>query len=116
MVKENDIFQLHGVAHHAVGAHQSTAPDEGAVAHLGVGADDAGSAQIGRGENLGGFVNPDLRLPLLILLRIQVGAKGQDQLLDTLQCLPGIGELAQIICGNGVVKIIKIGNCIHKYS
>ena len=32
VIKQDDIFQLRGVAHHAVVAHQRAAPDKGALA------------------------------------------------------------------------------------
>ena len=43
-IEENGILQLCRVAYHAVGAHQSGAPDKGTVAYLGLRPDDAGCA------------------------------------------------------------------------
>ena len=104
-VKENDVFQFHGVAHHAAFANQSGATDESAVAHLGVGADDTGGAQVGGRHHLGGAVYPHLGLRLVILLRGQSTAQGENQLGDSLQCLPGIFKLPQIISSNGMREV-----------
>ena len=101
VVEQDDIFQFHRVAYHAVCTHQCAAPDKGTVAHLCFRADDAGGAQIGRGSHGGGFVHPHLGCHLVIAL--QGGTNGQNEVLYARQSLPGIGELCQILPGDGVV-------------
>ena len=105
-VKEDDVFQFHGVAHHAPGAHQGAAPDEGAVAHLRLRADDAGAAQVGSGGHGGGFMHPDLGGNLVVPL--QSGAYGEDEVLYAYQGLPGIGELGKIVLGDGVIQVKQV--------
>ena len=75
VVKKNCVFQLHGIAHHAVFAHQGGAADEGAVAHFGARADDAGRAQKGGGGDCGGLMYPDGGGHFRIVLA-QCGAEG----------------------------------------
>ena len=54
MIEQNDILQFHGIAHHAVFAHQGAAPDECTVANFGVCTDDAanGISVLARRGNL----------------------------------------------------------------
>ena len=110
VVEEDNVFQLHRVAHHTVGSHQGGAPDKGTVAHLGFGADDAGGAQVGGGGHHGGFVDPDVLLGLAVLLRGELAAQGEDQILDAVQGLPGVLKLPEIIPGQGVGQIQQVGN------
>ena len=106
-VEEDHILQLHGIAHHASAAHQGGAADKCTVADFGICANDAGCAQIGRGSNLGGLVNPDGGRNFDIIFS-QLGAEGQDQLADACQRLPGEFEISQIFAGHGMVQIEKI--------
>ena len=112
VVKEDDVLQLHGVAHHAVFAHQCGAPDEGAVADLGVRADDAGGTEIGGGEDRGGLVDPDGGGDFREVLA-QSGAEREDQLLNALEGLPGVFVARQIIGGDGVSQIVKVTGFEH---
>ena len=117
VIKENDVLQLHRVAHHAVGAHQSRAPDKGAVTHLSLRPDDAGCAQIGGRRYNGGLVDPDVLLGLAVLLRGELAAQGEDQLLDAVQGLPGILKLAEVFPRHGVGQIEQLRNRdVHRYG
>ena len=104
VVEENCVLQLHGVAHHAVGAHQRTAPDEGAVPDFRARADDAGGTQIGRGGHGGGFMDPDGggNFPVALKLR----AEGENQFLDPAQGLPGIFKPGEIFSRKGMGQVI----------
>ena len=104
-VKEDDVFQLHGVAHYTARSHQGGAPDEGAVPDLRLRANNAGRAQEGRGSDRGGLVDPNVGGPLLVLRRVQGGAKLQNQLLDAVQSLPGVLELGQVVPRQGVGEV-----------
>ena len=90
IVKENHIFQLRGVAHHAVGPHQGVAPDKGPGAHLGLRPDDAGPCNKVVGVNFGGFVDPHLFLGVVVLLLGEVLPQLPDKGADFWQSLPGI--------------------------
>ena len=103
-VEQDDVLQLHGVAHHAAVAHQGAASDKRAVAHLRTGADDTRRAQIGRGRHRGRSVHPHLRCPLLKLLP-QRRAQLPDQVADTGQRLPRVGEARQIRPRPGVGQV-----------
>ena len=116
-VKEDDVLQLHRVAHHAVGPHKRGAPDKGAVAHLGLRSDDAGRAQVGGGGHHSGFVDPDVLLGLAVLLRGEAAAQGENQLLDAVQGLPGVLELAEVLPRHGVGQIEQLRNRdVHQYG
>ena len=114
-VEQDDVLQLHGVAHHAARAHQGAAPDERAVAHLRVRADDARSAQEGRGRDPGGLMYPHVRGGAFVV-RSQRRAEGQDQVGDAGQRLPGIGKAGQIIPRQRVCQVKQIMNGIHTAS
>lgn len=103
-VEQDDVLQLHGVAHHAAVAHQCAAPDERAVAHLRTGADDARRPQIGRGCHRGRLMHPYLRRRLSEVLP-QRRAQLPDQLADAGQRLPRVGEPRQIGPRSGVGQI-----------
>ena len=75
VIEQDRVFQLYGIADHAVFAHQGGAADEGAVAHLGPRADDAGRAQEGGRGDRGGFMYPDGGRYLRIVLA-QGGTQG----------------------------------------
>lgn len=116
-IKENGVLQLRRVAHHTVSAHQSGAPDKGAVAHLGLRPDDAGCAQIGSGRYNGGLVDPDMLPGLAVLLRGELAAQGENQLLDAVQGLPGVLKLAEVLPRHGVGQIEQLGNRdVHRYG
>ena len=116
IVKEHHVLQLHGVAHHGVLAHDGAAPDEGAVAHLGPMIDDAGGAQIGGGENLGVLGHPDTLAGLVILRRVQACAQLQNEGLDLIQHLPGVGLAFKQLPGDGFLQIEKVFDCYHVTS
>ena len=116
-VEENGVLQLCRVAYHAVGAHQSGAPDKGTVAYLGLGSDDAGCAQIGGRRYNGGLMDPDVLPGLAVLLRGELATQGEDQLLDTVQSLPGVLKLAEVLPRHGVGQIEQLGNRdVHRYG
>lgn len=116
-IEENGILQLCRVAYHAVGAHQSGAPDKGTVAYLGLRPDDAGCAQIGGRRYNGGLVDPDMLPGLAVLLRGELAAQGEDQLLDAIQGLPGVLKLAEVLPRHGVGQIEQLGNRdVHRYG
>ena len=68
IVEEDHVFQLYGVAHHAVFANQGAAPDESAVPDFCTGPDDAGGTQKGRRGYSGGFVYPNLGLYFFVIV------------------------------------------------
>ena len=113
VVKQHYVFQLHGVAHHGVLAHDGAAPDEGAVAHLCPMVDDAGGAQVGRGEDLGVLSHPDTLAGVIILRRVQALAQLQDEGLDLIQHLPGVGLAFKQLPGDGFIQIKKVLDCYH---
>ena len=107
VVEQDHVFQLHGIAHHAVGPHQGRAPDKRTVAHLSLRPNDAGRPQIGCGEHHRRFMHPDLGGGLVIFLRRQRSPQGQDQLLDPVQGLPGVLKSRQILPCQGVGEVQK---------
>lgn len=116
-IEENGVLQLCRVAHHAVSAHQSGAPDKGAVAHLSLRPDDAGCTQIGGRRYNGGLVDPDVLPGLVVLLRGELAAQGEDQILDAVQSLPGVLKLADVLPRHGVGQIEQLGNRdVHRYG
>ena len=114
VVEQYHVLQLAAVAHHAVRAHQRRAADERAVAHLRLGADDAGRAQVCRREDLRRLVDPHVLADLLVILA-QGRPQREYEILDALQRLPGIGELGQVIFREGVIEVVEIGNVVHVY-
>ena len=116
VVKEHHVLQLHGVAHHGVFAHDGAAPDEGAVAHLGPMVDDAGGAQVGRGKDFGVLGHPDPFIGLVILRRVQALAQLQDEGLDLIQHLPGVGLAFKQLPGDGFIQIKQVFDCYHVTS
>ena len=105
MVKENNVLKLNGVTDYAVCSYQCRASDEGSVADFSVGSDDAGCSEISRRKNLGSLVYPDVFGYFFIIVS-EGRTKGKDHVLDALESLLGIGELAEIILSQSVIKII----------
>ena len=105
LVEQDHILQLHGIAYHAAVAYQSAAANEGAMPHLGFGADDARCAQISGGRYLSGVVNPYMLADLGIFFA-QRAAQGDDIFFDTLQRFPGIVKLLQIGGAESVAQIV----------
>ena len=91
IVKEDHVFQLHGVAHHSLLADDSAAADERAVPNLRLMVDDAGPADVGRGEHFGVFCNPDILAGVVILIQGQGCAQGLDVVAQLTQNFPGVG-------------------------
>ena len=108
----DDVLKLHGVADDAVCADERRASDERAVSDLGLGTDDAGSAEISGGEYGRSLVNPDILRDLLIVVA-ESGAEGKDHILDALESLPGVGELQKVVLRKRMVKIIKVFDGVH---
>ena len=115
-IKEDHVFQLDRIAHHAVLPHQGCATNECAVPHLGSCADDAGSTQVGRRGDNGCAVYPHLGRNLRIVLRIQMASDFHNQLLNAGQCFPRIGKAGQIILCQGVIQIIQVMHGQHHRS
>ena len=69
-VKEDHVFQFHGIAHHAARAYQCAAADERAVPHLGFRTDDARCSQISRREHFCGFVNPYMLTDFIVFILV----------------------------------------------
>ena len=83
------------------------------MAHLGIRPDDAGSAEISGVEYLSGLMYPYLRSSLDIILAESL-AQFDNHVLDALESLPRISELSEIILSEGMIKVIKVLNCIHQ--
>ena len=115
VIEEDDVLQLHAVAHDAVRAHKGAAADEGAVAHLGVGTDDAGRSQIRGGEHLRRLMHPDVLADLLVILA-QRGTEAEDERLDALERLPRVGELREVILRQRMIEVVEFADRIHAYS
>ena len=98
-------FQLHAVAHHGARAHQRAAPDEGAVAHLRLGTDDAGRAEKCGGRDLGGLCHPYPRLGLVVFVGGQALAQLHNKILQLVQHLPGPLLALEQRGGQGVGEI-----------
>ena len=113
VVEQDDVLQLDRVADHAVRADERRAPDERAVAHLGLGADDAGRAQIGRRHDLGGLVHPDLGRDLVVFRRVKLCAQLENAVLDARERLPRIGELREVLPRQRMRQIIEIRDFVH---
>ena len=92
VIEQDHVFQLDRIADDTVRTDQCGAPDEGAVAHFRFRTDNAGSAEIGRRENSGRLMDPDMLGDLFIAV-VQCRTELQDKILDPLQCFPGVGEL-----------------------
>ena len=112
IVEKDDVFQLHGVAHHAARAHQRAAADKGAVAHLGVGADDAGAGDGGGGGDVRRLMYPDLRGKGQVVA-VQRRAQRADTVRQPGERLPGVGKAGKILPCQRVRKIIEVGNGVH---
>ena len=113
IVEQDHVFQLRGVAHHAVIAHQCAAPDKGALTNLRPVADDAGAVEIGGLEHRCVLGHPDIlqnvAVPVggvhILVLR-KLLADLQNQVGDPGQRLPWIGELLQVISRQRMAQII----------
>ena len=105
-VKENHVFQFHGVAHHAVCAHQRGTPDKRAVAHFRLRTDDARPVQGRGGGDDGAPMRPDGGEPFYILLS-QRGSQREKKRPQSVQRLPGIAELSQKVPRQGVGQVKK---------
>ena len=108
LVKEDDVLELHGVAHHAAGPHQGGAPDKGPVAHLGLRPDDAGGPQPGGGKDLGRLVDPHLGGRLVVFLRRELRPQAEDQVPDAVQGLPGVVEARQVFSRQAVGQVQQL--------
>ena len=109
MIEQDHVLQLDAVADNTVSTDECGASDESAMTHLSIRSDDAGSAEISRREDLRSLVDPDSGLYFFVVLS-QRRTQGKDQILDPLECFPRIGEMAEIICREGMFKIVKVIN------
>ena len=67
-VKQDDVFQLGGIAYHGPFPHQGVPPDKRAVAYLGPGADNDGFPHEGGGRQHGCLMDPDAGAGRRVLL------------------------------------------------
>ena len=112
-VKQNDVFQLGGIAHHGPCAHQSAAADKGTVANFGILADDTRAGDMGSGVDRCGFGDPNIGSRMIVLCRGKSRAQFLDEIGDSAQCFPGVGILLQERSSKGVVQVIEVMNGIH---
>ena len=113
IVKEDDIFKLAGVAHNRLLANDCTAPDKSAVAYLSFMINDAGRANVCRGENAGILGNPNALIRIIKFLRIKSGAQLKDKALYIIQNFPGIGLALEERGCNAVFKVQQIFDFNH---
>ena len=78
-VKKDHIFKLCRVSYHAVLSYNGISPDKRAVTNLCILTDDRRPVNAGSRSDLCRFCNPDIALPVLVLIRIQCFAKLQDK-------------------------------------
>ena len=90
-IKQDDVFQLTGVADDGVFADDGIAADKRALAQLRTVVDDAGAGNIDAVKDLGIARDPDILAALLILVRRKRGAELKNEIPDVRQRLPRIG-------------------------
>ena len=112
VIEQDDILQLHGVAHHAMGAHQRAAADKGAVAHLRLRADDARAGDGCRGRDVRRPVHPHLRAKGQIFA-VQLCAQRTNAVRQVGERLPGIGKAGQVVPRQCMCQIIKVVDGVH---
>ena len=102
-IEEDHVLKLRGIPHHNSLSHNGVAPDEGALAHLRVLADNGRPVDISGLKHGGGLGDPHILPHLVILFR----RKGLSQLLDKgadlRKHLPGIGHPLKNVPGNGLL-------------
>ena len=116
VVEEDDVFQLHGVADDGVLADDGAAADKGTVADLRAVVDNAGSAEPGGGENLRILRHPHAFTGLVIFFGVKRGAEFENECLDLVQHLPGIGLALEELFGDRFVQIEEILDFYHIIS
>jgi hypothetical protein len=112
VVEEDHILQFHRVTDHTVFSHQGAAPDEGTVADFRIGTDDAGGTQKCGGGDCCGLMYPDGGADFGVIFS-QTGTKGQNQILNSLQRLPGIVKAGKVVACQRMGQIVKIAYMIH---
>ena len=113
VVEQDDVLELHGVADDGVLADDGAAADEGAVADLRAVVDDAGRAEVGGGEDLRVLGDPDALGGVVKFLRVERGAELQDEALDLVEHLPGVGlALEELLCDR-LVQIEQVLDFYH---
>ena len=112
VVEDNHILELDAVTDDTIGTDQCRAADEGAMPDLGIRADDARWDDVGRGEDHGILVDPDLRLNFLVF-RTERGTKPENEILDSGQSFPGPLERGKIRGCEGVLEVEQLRNAIH---
>ena len=90
IIKQNNIFKLRRVAHHAVVPHKCASPDESTGPNLRPVADNAGAGNIVIGIDHGVFGNIDPLGRSIILLCRQAFAQLQNKVFDSVQHLVGV--------------------------
>ena len=113
VVEQHHVLQLHAVADDGVLADDGAAADEGAVADLRAVVDDAGRAEVSRGEDLGVLGDPDALGGVVELLGVKRGAELQDEALDLVEHLPGIGLARKELLCDRLVQIEQILDFYH---
>ena len=91
VIKQDNVFQLAGVADDGVLAHDRIAAHKGALAQLGAVVNDAGAGDIGTVKDLGIARDPDVLAALLVLLCRERRAELKNKISDLRQRLPRIG-------------------------
>lgn len=97
-VKKDHIFKLCRVSYHAVLSYNGISPDKRAVTNLCILTDDRRPVNAGSRSDLCRFCNPDIALPVLVLIRIDLEKYG-------LAHEPTVGEIlrkgADVVCFSG---------------
>ena len=108
VVEQDDVLELNGVADDCVLADDGAAADERAVADLRAVVDDAGRAEVSRGEHLCVLRHPYALAGVIELVRIERGAELEDEVLYPVKHLPGVGlAVKQFLC-DGLIQIEKL--------
>ena len=90
VIKQDDIFQLRGVAYYGAIPYYGAASYECAVPDLSVFTDDNRPVEIRGRKNNGGLGRPNIFLDLLVFILRQRRAQGQNKFLNMRKSFPGI--------------------------
>ena len=117
-VKKNHIFKLCRVSYHAAFSYNGISPDKRAVTNLCILTDDRRPVNAGSRSDLCRFCNPDIALPVLVLIRIQCFAKLQDKIFNLRKYFPGIRFSLKKLCSHCFLQIKKLlnGKIFHHNS
>jgi hypothetical protein len=108
VIEKDNVLELYRVAHNTVIAYKCASSDERAVAYFGISSDNAGSSQICCGENLCGLMYPYVFGRVIVLVLAERLAQCDYKFADTLESLPRICELAEIILCRCMREVIKL--------